>query len=199
MWKDAPTQLAGRLVTLASLSDGHEEPLWEAAAADPSVWDWMVIRGGDSRESFSRWFELVRADQAAERVLPFAVLVGGVAVGHTSFLNLRERDRSVEIGNTWLARAAWGTGANTEAKLLLLEHAFEQAGCHRVEFKTDAANERARAALAAIPARFEGIHRRHMIVRDGERRGSAWYSVIVDEWPDVRSALQRRLAAKLRG
>jgi RimJ/RimL family protein N-acetyltransferase len=197
--KDTATRLDGRLVVLAPLAAEHKEPLWQAASADPSVWDWMTIRGGDSRELFSRWFDFLRAEQAAERVFPFATLVRGVPAGHTSFLNLRERDRSVEIGHTWLSRAAWGTGANTEAKLLLLEHAFERMGCHRVEFKTDASNERARAALAAIPAQFEGVHRRHMIVRDGERRDSAWYSVIVDEWPDVRAALQRRLDKKLRG
>jgi len=193
------TRLEGQLVLLEPLTSAHEEALWVAAAADPSVWDWMVVRGGDSRDLFSRWFDFLRAEQAAGRVVPFATLVRGVPAGHTSFLNLRERDRSVEIGHTWLGRPAWGTGANTEAKLLLLEHAFDRMGSHRVEFKTDAQNERARASLAAIPAQFEGVHRRHMIVRDGERRDSAWYSVIVDEWPEVRGILERRLAAKLSG
>ena len=84
-----------------------------------------------------------------------------------------------------------------EPKYLLLRHAFETLGCRRVEFKTDARNERARAALAALPADFEGIHRKHMLVRGGERRDSAWYAVIDDDWPDVKTALERRLAAKL--
>ena len=75
-------------------------------------------------------------------------------------------------------------------------HAFDALGCMRVEFKTDALNERARAALAALPAQFEGIHRKHMLVRDGERRDSAWYAVIDDDWPEVKSALERRLQAK---
>ena len=79
--------------------------------------------------------------------------------------------------------STWGTGANVEAKYLLLRHAFETLGCRRVEFKTDARNERARAALAALPAEFEGIHRKHMVVRGGERRDSAWYAVIDDDWP----------------
>ena len=92
--------------------------------------------------------------------------------------------------------STWGTGANTEAKYLLLRHAFEELGCIRVEFKTDAKNERARAALAAIPSQFEGIHRSHMLVRGEVRRDSAWYSVIDDEWPKVKAALERRLAAK---
>ena len=86
-----------------------------------------------------------------------------------------------------------GTGANVEAKLLMLEHAFERWGCLRVELKTDARNERSRGAMAALPAQFEGIHRKHLLVRDGERRDSAWYSVLDDEWPAVRANLLRRL------
>ena len=90
--------------------------------------------------------------------------------------------------------STWSTGANTDAKYLLLRHAFEVLGARRVEFKTDAQNERARAALAAIPAEFEGIHRQHMLVRGGERRDSAWYAVIAEDWPAVRAALEARLA-----
>ena len=88
---------------------------------------------------------------------------------------------------------AWGTGANTEAKYLLLRHAFEDEGYLRVEFKTDATNERSRAALAALPAEFEGVFRKHMLVRGGERRDSAWYAVIDDDWPEVKASLERRL------
>src|ERR687883_518459 len=86
-----------------------------------------------------------------------------------------------------------GLGANVEAKYLLLRHAFEALGCRRVEFKTDAKNDRARGALAALPAEFEGIHRKHMLVRGGERRDSAWYAVVDDEWPEVKAALEERL------
>ena len=114
-------------------------------------------------------------------------------VGHTSFLNDRPHDRAVEIGNTWLVPAAWSTGANIEAKLLLMEHAFESEGLLRVEFKTDARNDRARAALAALPAELEGVFRKHMLVRGGERRDSAWYAVIDDDWPKVKVNLERRL------
>jgi RimJ/RimL family protein N-acetyltransferase len=117
----------------------------------------------------------------------------GRAAGSTRFLALRPEHRSLEIGWTWLSPSAWGTGANTEAKLLQLEYAFDVLGCRRVEFKTDALNERARAALAGIPSQFEGIHRHHMLVREGENRDSAWYSVIDDEWPTVRTALRARL------
>ena len=114
---------------------------------------------------------------------PFAVLRDGRVVGSTSYMSLAPEHLRLEIGNTWMNPSTWGTGANVEAKYLLLRHAFEVVGCRRVEFKTDALNERARAALAALPAEFEGIHRKHMIVRDGERRDSAWYAVIDDDWP----------------
>ena len=118
----------------------------------------------------------------------------GAAIGSTRYLALRPEHRSLEIGWTWITPDAWGTGANTEAKLLQLEHAFEVLGCRRVEFKTDALNERARPALAGLPAAFEGIHRKHMLVRNGVSRDSAWYSVVDDEWPAVRDALRRRIA-----
>jgi RimJ/RimL family protein N-acetyltransferase len=152
----------------------------------------MRVRGDESREAFHTWFEAM----LTPGTLPFATLVAGVPLGHTSFLNAREADRVVEIGNTWLAPQAWGTGANTEAKLLLLQHAFEDEGFLRVEFKTDANNERARAALAALPAQFEGVFRKHMLVRGGERRDSAWYSVIDDDWPAVKAALLARLSRR---
>jgi RimJ/RimL family protein N-acetyltransferase len=105
---------------------------------------------------------------------------------------VREHDRVVEIGNTWVAPAAWGSGANTEAKYLMLRHAIEDEAFHRVEFKTEAANARSCAALAAF-AEPEGVHRKHMVVRDGERRDSAWYAVIDDDWPEAKARLERRM------
>jgi RimJ/RimL family protein N-acetyltransferase len=119
----------------------------------------------------------------------------GKLVGSTRYLALRPEHRGLEIGWTWLAPAHWQTGANVEAKLLMLEHAFESLGCLRVEFKTDSRNERSRAALAALPARFEGIFRKHMLVRGGERRDSAYYSIIDEEWPEVKVNLGRRIDA----
>jgi RimJ/RimL family protein N-acetyltransferase len=173
---------------LEPLEPRHEEPLWEVGR-DEHVWRLMRERGDESREAFAAWFARMR-----ETALGFAQLVGGRPLGHTSYLNVRDDDRVLEIGNTWLARSAWGTGANTEAKLLLLQHAFEDEGFLRVEFKTDARNERARAALAALPAEFEGVFRKHMLVRRGERRDSAWYSVIDDDWPAVKENLLGRLS-----
>jgi len=177
-------------VRLEPLETRHEEPLWDVAQ-DERVWRWMRVRGDESREAFHGWFE-----SALTTSFGFATLVGGVPLGHTSYLNVRPDDRVLEIGNTWLAPMAWGTGANAEAKLLLMEHAFEREGFLRVEFKTDAKNERARAALAALPSQLEGVFRKHMLVRGGERRDSAWYSVIDDDWPAVKAALRERLAGK---
>jgi RimJ/RimL family protein N-acetyltransferase len=150
----------------------------------------MRVRGHESRELFHEWFASVE--------LGFAHFFDGELVGHTSYLNVRPEDRVLEIGNTWLSPAAWGTGANTAAKLLLMQHAFEDEGYLRVEFKTDANNGRARAALAALPAEFEGVFRKHMVVRGGERRDSAWYAVIDDDWQRVKGALRTQLEQKLR-
>jgi RimJ/RimL family protein N-acetyltransferase len=158
-----------------------------AAAADSRIWTWMWTRDVEA------W--IARA-LSAEDAQHFAILRDGVVAGSSSYMSLAPEHLRLEIGNTWMNPSTWGTGANVEAKYLLLRHAFEVLGCRRVEFKTDALNERARAALAALPAEFEGIHRKHMVVRGGERRDSAWYAVIDDDWPEVKAALERRLQGK---
>ncbi len=187
--------LSGRLVTLEPLAAKHADGLWEASR-DPRLWRWLPIVQPPTREAWDSWMDEATARVADGLDLAFATVEAESrrTIGSTRFLALRPEHRSIEIGWTWLAPSAWSTGANTEAKLLQLQHAFETLGCRRVEFKTDALNERARAALAGLPARFEGIHRKHMLVRRGENRDSAWYSVVDDDWPFVRSALLARLA-----
>lgn len=145
----------------------------------------MRSYANESREAFRAWWDSVE--------MGFAHYLDGELVGHTSFLNDRPHDRVVEIGNTWLHPKAWGTGANAEAKYLLLRHAFEDERYLRVEFKTDSTNERSRPALLGIGARFEGIARKHQLVRGGQRRDSAWYAVIDDDWPEAKAQLERRL------
>jgi RimJ/RimL family protein N-acetyltransferase len=186
--------LKGGLVALEPLEEAHADGLWAAAQA-PEIWQWLA-HVGDSRESFDRWFELALSAQREGREGVFATRDrrGGDLVGSTRYLAVRPADRVVEIGWTWLNPAAWRGGINVEQKLLLMRHAFEDLGCVRVELKTDARNERSRAAMAAIPARFEGILRNHMIVPDVGQRDSAYFSVIDTEWPSVRANLERRLA-----
>ena len=184
---------------VSALAPHHEAPLWEAASADPEVWRWVTARSGDSREAFGNWFAQALDVASTGREGPFVTtdtMTGGL-LGSSRFLTLRPEHRGLEIGSTWLTRAAWDTGANTAAKLLLLEHAFERLGCMRVEFKTEATNERSRAALAALPARFEGVFRKHMLVRGGEVRDSAWYAITDDDWPAVKAALETRVAARV--
>jgi RimJ/RimL family protein N-acetyltransferase len=127
--------------------------------------------------------------------VPFAVVFGGREAGSTRFLAIAPEHRRAEIGWTWLRRGAWGTGANVETKMLLLEHAFERCGLQRVEFKTDARNERSRGALLALGARFEGVFHKHMILPTGPR-DSAWYAITDDDWPAVKRGLLDRLADK---
>jgi N-acetyltransferase len=188
------TRLGGSIVLLEPLTEAHAEELWEAAQP-PEIWQWLA-HIGSSREYFDGWMEASLRAAATGAEGPFVTRErsSGAAIGSSRYLNVRPNDRVVEIGWTWLNPRAWRTGANVEAKLLMLEHAFETLECVRVEFKTDARNERSRAALAAIPAQFEGIMRNHMIVPDVGQRDSAYFSVIDSEWPDVSANLRRRLA-----
>lgn len=187
-------RLEGSLVVLEPLTAAHADGLW-AAAQDERIWRWLA-QIGSSREYFDRWLDasLTAAAEGREGVFATRERRSGALVGSSRYLNLRPADRVVEIGWTWLNPAAWGSGVNVEAKLLMLAHAFEDLGCIRVELKTDARNERSRAAIAALPAQFEGILRKHMTVPDVGVRDSAYYSVIDDEWPAVRANLERRLA-----
>ncbi len=187
----------GRIVVLEPLAPEHEPGL-RAAARDPDIWRWMPWDAALTPETFHAWLEdaLARSRDGLEAAFAVLSASSGEPIGSTRFLALRPEHRGLEIGWTWLEARAWRTGANAEAKLLLLEHAFERLDCMRVEFKTDARNERARRALEALPARFEGIFRKHMLVREGEVRDSAWYAITDEEWPAVRANLRRRVEAR---
>jgi len=198
VWKNLTRKLEGKVVKLEPLGQRHEQGLFEAAQ-DPEIWRWMPSNAAESRESFHRWFEDALAASEAGTEGAFVTLDArtGAPLGSTRYLALRPEHRGLEIGWTWLAPSRWKSGANVEAKLLMLEHAFEDLGCMRVEFKTDARNERSRNALAALPAKFEGVFRKHMLVCGGQLRDSAYYSIIDDEWPEVRANLRRRLDASI--
>jgi len=182
---------------LEPLEPAHEEGLWQAAQ-DPAIWRWTHAVVGADRPAYEEWYRQARAEQGAGVAAPFAIrsTASGELVGSSRYMSLRPEHRGLEIGHTWMTSSTWNTGANAEAKFLLLEHAFGPLGCMRVEFKTDARNERARRALEALPSRFEGVFRKHMLVRDGELRDSAWYAITDDEWPEVRAALRARLDRK---
>lgn len=195
MWEDLAERLEGRLILLEPIRAEHREAL-RAAAADPVVWRWMQV-DGSTTEGFDRWFDHALREAAAEREAPFVTVERerGLVLGSTRYLSLRPEHRGVEIGNTWLGRSAWSSGANVEAKLLMLERSFERAGTMRVEFKTDARNVESRRALEALPASFEGIFRKHMLIHAGIR-DSAYYAVTDDDWPEVKANLERRLRTR---
>jgi N-acetyltransferase len=186
--------LEGRIVRLEPLAPEHEDGLWEASR-DPRTWRWLSIVQPQTREEWHTYVEQALAAARDGSEIPLVTISSKGVVGSTRFLALRPEHGSVEIGWTWLHPSAWSTGANVEAKLLQLTHAFETWGCRRVELKTDAQNERSRGALEALGATFEGIHRKHMLVRGGENRDSAWYSVTDDDWPAVRTRLVERVSA----
>jgi RimJ/RimL family protein N-acetyltransferase len=195
MWDDLATTLTGERVVLEPVRAEHANRL-RVAAADARVSTWLPLKLHEP-QGFDAWLADAIEARAARRDVAFATVAraDGRMLGSTRFMELRPEHRSVEIGWTWLAPEAWRTGANVEAKLLMLRQAFEVAGCIRVELKTDARNERSRHAMAALPARFEGVHRQHRVLPDGTLRDSAWFSVIDRDWRDVRANLVRRLAA----
>jgi RimJ/RimL family protein N-acetyltransferase len=134
-------------------------------------------------------------DQERGTAMPFATLdaaTGGV-IGSTRFMNIDVPNRRVEIGSTWLSPNRQRTAANTEAKYLMLTHAFDTLGCIRVELKTDALNEKSRAAILRIGAKQEGIFRSHVICHDGRIRDSVYFSITREEWPQVRTGLEEKL------
>jgi RimJ/RimL family protein N-acetyltransferase len=195
VWEGLAARLEGDLVVLEPLAPEHEQGLYKAAL--DMDWSWMFVDAPRTRESFHAYFEAALENAAAGVEVPFATLdaVTRQPIGSTRFLALRPEHRGLEIGWTWLTRSRWSGGANVEAKLLQLSHAFERNRCMRVEFKTDARNERSRRALEALPARFEGVFRKHMLVGDAcdRLRDSAYYSITDDEWPEVKANLERRL------
>jgi RimJ/RimL family protein N-acetyltransferase len=188
-----PIVLAGRIVRLEPLSLEHVPRLAEVGL-DPLIWRWTIARP-ETESDLRDWAtSAIRAREAGTEY-PFATIEAatGRPIGSSRFMNIVLEHRRLEIGWTWLAPAWQRTGANREAKLLMLGHAFDVLGCRRVEFKTDSNNEPSRAALLGIGATFEGIFRKHMVMPGDEIRHSAWYSVTDDDWPAVRTGLEAGL------
>ncbi|HUI63921.1 MAG TPA: GNAT family protein [Bacteroidota bacterium] len=186
-------RLEGNVVCLAPLSMAHLDGLCEVALEE-ELWEWApsALR---SKADLQAYIESALELQKEGKALPFAIIerASGRPIGSTRFGNIDTANRRVEIGWTWIARPWRRTLVNTEAKYLMLRHAFETLGCARVEFKTDVLNERSRRALLRIGAKEEGILRSHMIVRDGRIRDSVYYSIIASEWPEVKARLSQKL------
>jgi len=205
----APTILAGRHVRLEPLSHTHIPGLVAAAREDPTLYRWSTIPQGVME--MAQYVDSALGGREAGSALPFATVRAedDTVIGSTRFFELerwawpaghphsrRNGFDSCEIGYTWLAASASRTAANTEAKLLMLSHAFEAWGVHRVCFHTDVRNERSRAALERIGAQFEGVLRAHRLAVDLIPRDSARYSIVAAEWPQLKQRLQERLTAQ---
>lgn len=191
-----PRVLEGRHVRLEPLTDRHI-PALAKVAFDPDLWR-ITTTFIETSDDLRRYVDEALALQRTGTALPFCIIDRGTneAIGSSRFGNYDAANRRVEIGWSWIARPWQQTAANPEAKLLMLDYAFTELQCLRVEFKTDALNARSRAALLKLGAREEGILRSHMIVRDGRRRDSVYFSILVEEWPDVRRALALRLGGR---
>ena len=186
-----PVTLTGEHVILEPAADRHLPDLL-AAAADPDVWTWMPWRRPTDADELAALLEGERAI-----AYPFAQLdaTSGRAVGITTYRDVDERNRTLEVGGTWVGRPWWRSAINTEAKLLFLGHAFETLRAHRVAIKTDIRNDRSQAAIARLGAKREGVLRHQMIRPDGSLRDTVMFSIIAEEWPGVREHLRARLAA----
>jgi RimJ/RimL family protein N-acetyltransferase len=189
----ATTTLEGVRIRLEPLGEGHQAALC-AVGLDDDLWRWSP-RPLRTPTDMAAYIAFALAEQTAGRALPFAIIdkANGQAIGSTRFGAIEPAHRRVEIGWTWLGRSWQRTAANTEAKYLLLRHAFETLGCIRVELKTDALNERSRAAIRRIGAREEGTLRSHMITASGRIRDTVYYSILDGEYPVVKRNLEARL------
>lgn len=188
-----PVTLDGRIVRLDPLSLDHLDDL-ARVAFEGDLWRWTVVQPTDVA-GLRAWIEAALATAAAGSEMPFATVdrASGRAIGSTRFMSIVPEHKRLEIGWTWVGLAFQRTGANREAKLLQMTHAFETLGANRVEFKTDSLNEKANPGLLGIGATFEGTFRNHMIMPGGRLRHSNYYSVVREEWPAVKQTLQGRI------
>jgi N-acetyltransferase len=189
-----PVVLEGTVVRLEPLSVDHLPGLI-SVGLDADIWRWMPV-AIQSPMDMRTYVETALAGRDSGREMPFATIeaASGRVIGGTRYLNIEPAHRRLEIGYTWLAPAWQRTAANTEQKLLMIGHAFNDLGALRVEFKTDSLNEKSRAALLGIGATEEGTMRNHMITQGGRRRHSVYFSVIEEDWPQIRMHLETRLA-----
>jgi RimJ/RimL family protein N-acetyltransferase len=192
-----PITLTGRRAQLLPLVDGHASALFEASRHD-EIWAFLDESSPTTVDEVRAFITFALQDQQAGNRLAFTIVdrLSGEVVGTTSFTRIRPAHRGLEIGWTWLTPSTWGTGINTEAKYLLLEHAFDSQGAIRAAMKTDTRNIRAQHAIVALGLQQEGLRRNDRIRPDGTFRTSIYYSVTANEWPAVKAHLRARLEAK---
>ncbi len=189
-----PTTLQGKQIRLEPLRREHAAALLAAGQA-PEIWTWLSA-APTTLAGMEEWIAAALGAQDEGREVPFTVVDCSRerVIGSTRYMDIEAANRSVEIGWTWYTPDAWGTVVNPEAKYLLLRHAFEEWGAMRVALKTDTLNVQSQAAIRKLGARLEGALRNHRIRRDGTIRDTVLFSILDREWPEVKKALERRLA-----
>ena len=193
-----PITLTGQAVRLEPLSLAHAPALLAALQPDLRIWQWLPIEPPLTLTAMEAYIADALAVQGTGTQIAFAqiALTTGRAVGGTRYLNISRHDRGLEIGWTWLGRAWQRTAINTEAKYLLLSHAFDTLGAARVQLKTDLRNEQSQRAIERLGAVREGVLRKYQKVRDGFIRDTVMYSIVAAEWPEVRARLEAFIAAQ---
>ncbi len=190
-----PLTLVGKHVRLEPLTAAHAAELFAVLSLEPSIWQWWLVPPPADVAGMEKLVAEALAAQAQGNVVAFVQVevASGRCVGGTTYLNINRRDRGLEIGSTWIGKPWQRTAINTEAKYLLLRHAFEDLKAVRVQLKTDARNLRSQRAIERLGAVREGCLRRHMLVRDGVIRDSVFYSIIDTEWPTVKAGLEAKM------
>jgi RimJ/RimL family protein N-acetyltransferase len=189
-----PITLEGSVVRLEPIRREHTEIFWQVAKdALDDIFQWIPYRM-KTHEDFERVVEKAFDEQESGESVVFATVErkSGRVIGSTRFMNIDRTNRRVEIGSTWIAPAWQRTAVNTEAKYLMLRHAFEVWGCFRVELKTDALNQKSRNAILRIGAKEEGTLRRHVITWTGRVRDSVYFSILDSEWAEVKLICRRK-------
>jgi len=192
---EAPVTLQGKYVRLEPLRPEHAVKLWEIAKDHlHELFRWIPYRL-ESLEDFQVFNRHILEEQKRGLTVPFATFErkSGQIAGTTRFMNMDLPNRKVEIGSTWIAPRWQRTAVNTEAKFLMLQHAFEVWKCLRVELKTDSLNQRSRRAILRLGAKEEGTLRKHMVTWNGRQRDSVYFSILDMEWPEVKAGLERKM------